>query len=240
MHLIGGIKLANLLFCQNLAVCKCMGLSMFAVSLTIHFCGYILAGIYVMRLSVCAFLLTFDIWRDITSEYSVQIPGKASEAKMTSTDSIKNAVNTAINNNKQKPGALLPILHAIQDDIGYIPPEAVPTIASALNLSRAEVHGVITFYHYFRQTPPGQHTLQICQAESCQSMGSVALTAHAKKLLGITFHETTSDQKISLEPVYCLGNCACSPAVVLDDEIHGRVSLESLEALISQAKGSKS
>ncbi len=153
-------------------------------------------------------------------------------------DTTKTVIDAEIASNKSKPGALLPILHGIQDKLGYIPTEAVPVIASELNLSRAEVHGVITFYHYFRQTPPGQHTLQICQAESCQAMGSEALTAHAKKLLGITFHETTSDKKISLEPVYCLGNCACSPAIVLDDEIYGRVSLESLEALISTVQAS--
>src|SRR5215813_11398734 len=100
---------------------------------------------------------------------------------------------------KEKPGALLPILHAIQDEIGFIPPEAVPVIAEELNLTRAEVHGVITFYHDFRSQAPGRHIVRICQAESCQAMGSIALTSHAKQRLGIDFHETTADQAFTLE-----------------------------------------
>lgn len=146
------------------------------------------------------------------------------------------AIESAIASNKDKPGALLPILHGIQDDIGYIPPEAVPEIASTLNLSRAEVHGVITFYHYFRQTPPGKHTVQVCQAESCQAMGSAQLTAHAKQALGVDFHGTTADQEFSLEPVYCLGNCACSPAVMIDEEVYGRVTPERLDQLLAEAR----
>ncbi len=145
-------------------------------------------------------------------------------------------VEASITRNKDKPGALLPILHGIQDSIGHIPPEAVAVIARELNLSRAEVHGVISFYHYFRQTPPGRHTLQICQAESCQAMGSGALTAHAKALLAIDFHETTSDQEFSLEPVYCLGHCGCSPALMLDDEVHARVTPDRLEQLLAEAR----
>jgi len=152
---------------------------------------------------------------------------------MALSESITEVVATAIASNKHRPGALLPILHGIQDRIGHIPPDAVPVIASELNLSRAEVHGVITFYHYFRQTPPGRHTLQICQAESCQAMGSEALTAHARKLLSVDFHETTADQAITLEPVYCLGNCACSPAIMVDDEVHGRVTPARLEQLLA-------
>jgi formate dehydrogenase subunit gamma len=151
-------------------------------------------------------------------------------------DRTRHTVETAIALNKSKPGALLPILHAIQDDIGHIPEAAVPVIASELNLSRAEVHGVITFYHYFRQTPPGRHTIQICQAESCQAMGSAKLTEHAKNLLGIDFHQTTNDEEFSLEPVYCLGNCACSPAVMIDDEVYGRVSNERLATLLDHAR----
>ena len=146
-----------------------------------------------------------------------------------------NAVNSAIIGLKHKPGALLPILHDIQDAIGHIPADAVPLIANGLNLSRAEVHGVISFYHLFRQTPPGKYTLQICQAESCKAMGSVKLTEHAKKCLGIDFHQTTANGKFSLEPVYCLGNCACSPAIMLNDEVYGRVSNERLDQLINAA-----
>ena len=155
---------------------------------------------------------------------------------MTLPDRTVRAIQAAIASNQDKPGALLPILHGIQDHVGHIQPEAVPLIASELNLSRAEVHGVISFYHYFRQTPPGRHTLQICQAESCQAMGSVALTEYAKQCLGIDFHGTTGDQEFSLEPVYCLGNCACSPAVMLDDEVYGRVTPERLEQLFTQAR----
>ena len=155
---------------------------------------------------------------------------------MTLPDSTRKVIEASITSNKDKPGALLPILHGIQDSIGHIPPEAVPVIASELNLSRAEVHGVISFYHYFRQTPPGRHTLQICQAESCQAMGSTALTEHAKSMLNIDFHETTADQAYSLEPVYCLVNCACSPAVMIDDEVYGRVTPDRLEQLLDQVR----
>lgn len=149
-------------------------------------------------------------------------------------DSTRKVIEASITSNKHKPGALLPILHCIQDNIGHIPPEAVPVIASELNLSRAEVHGVISFYHYFRLTAPGRHTLQICQAESCQAMGSAALTEHAKCMLNIDFHETTANREFSLEPVYCLGNCACSPAVMIDDEVYGRVTSERLGQLLNQ------
>lgn len=155
---------------------------------------------------------------------------------MTLPDRINQAVATAIACNKDKPGALLPILHGIQDEIGHIPAEAIPVIAGELNLSRAEVHGVVSFYHHFRQTPPGRHTIQLCQAESCQAMGSAKLTEFAKKTLGIDFHETTADQQFSLEPVYCLGNCACSPAAMIDDEVYGRVTPERLEQLLDEAR----
>jgi formate dehydrogenase subunit gamma len=155
---------------------------------------------------------------------------------MTQQDLNRQAVQDAISRMKDQPGALLPILHGIQDSIGHIPEDAVPVIADALNLSRAEVHGVITFYHYFRQTPPGRHTVQICQAESCQAMGSAKLTEHAKQHLGIDFHETTGDQEFSLEPVFCLGNCACSPAVMIDDNVYGRVTPDRLEQLLNSAR----
>ena len=135
------------------------------------------------------------------------------------------------------PGNLLPILHGIQDTLGYIPPAAVEDIAKALSLSKAEVHGVISFYHYFRTTPPGKHTIRICRAESCQSMNSKALEAHAKKSLGIDFHETTADEHFSLEPVYCLGNCACSPSMTIDDEVYGRVTPEKFDRLVAACKG---
>jgi formate dehydrogenase subunit gamma len=133
---------------------------------------------------------------------------------------------------KEKPGALLPILHGIQDALGYVPPECVALIASELNLSRAEVHGVISFYHYFRDQPPGRRTIYLCRAEACQAMGSESLEAHAKQCLGIDYHETTADGAFSLEPVYCLGNCACSPSIMIDREVHGRVSPERFDEII--------
>lgn len=137
---------------------------------------------------------------------------------------------------KQKPGALLPLLHAIQDNVGYVPESSYQAIAKALSLSVAEVHGVVTFYHHFRTHPAGKQVLQICRAESCQAMGSEALEAHAKKCLNVDYHQTTSDQSITLEPVYCLGNCALSPSVVMGEQIHGRVTLEELDALIAEAR----
>lgn len=130
------------------------------------------------------------------------------------------------------PGALLPILHAIQDELGWVPAAAVPVIASGLNLSRAEVHGVLSFYRHFRSTRPGRHVVQLCRAESCQAKGGAALEAHVRAALGIDFHATTRDGAVTLEPVYCLGNCACSPAIRIDDEIFGRVDAASFDAAL--------
>ena len=129
-------------------------------------------------------------------------------------------------------GALLPILHAIQDELGHVPAEAVEIVAKVLNLSRAEVHGVVTFYHFFRTDPPGKRTLYLCRAEACQSMGARALEKYALDKLGIGFHETTSDGRVSLEPIYCLGNCACSPAVMVDETVYGRVTPERLDEIL--------
>jgi formate dehydrogenase subunit gamma len=131
-----------------------------------------------------------------------------------------------------EPGALLPILHAIQDRLGYVPETAVPIVAEVLNLSRAEVHGVVTFYHFFRTQPPGKQTLYVCRAEACQSMGSRDLEKYAQKKLGVEFHETTADGRFSLEPVYCLGNCACSPAVMVDETVYGRVTPDRLDEIL--------
>lgn len=141
-----------------------------------------------------------------------------------------------VNTLKSKPGALLPVLHGIQDHFGYVPPESVPIIAQELNLTRADVHGVISFYHDFRSEPPGRHVLKLCQAESCQAVGSVALTAYVKEHLGIDFHQTTRDQAFTLEPVYCLGSCACSPTLMLDDEVYGRVNRERFAEIIEEAR----
>lgn len=153
---------------------------------------------------------------------------------MTGTGNINPKVQEVITSLKDKPGALLPILHGIQGELGYIPAETIPTIADALNLSRAEVHGVISFYHYFRDTPPGKTTIQLCRAESCQAMGAKALEDHVKNRLGIDYHETTEDGAFSLEPVYCLGLCACSPSMQVGKEVYGRVSAESFDSTIQQ------
>ena len=134
------------------------------------------------------------------------------------------------------PGGLLPLMHAIQDDLGYIPQECYGLVSKAFNLSVAEIHGFVSFYHHFRTHPPGRHVLQLCRAESCQAMGCGALEQHVKTRLGIDYHETTSDGAITLEPVYCLGNCALSPAVMLDEQVHGRVNNVALDALLASAR----
>ena len=138
---------------------------------------------------------------------------------------------------KEMPGALMPLLHAIQDTIGYIPEDSYLPISKALALSVAEVHGVVTFYHHFRTHPSGKHILQICRAESCQAMGSEKLEASIKAKLGIDYHQTTPDGAITLEPIYCLGNCACSPSVMMDDEVYGRMDALKAAELISEARG---
>lgn len=145
-------------------------------------------------------------------------------------------VGRVIEQRKSQAGALLPILHGIQDALGFVPTGAVAQIAGALNLSRAEVHGVVSFYHHFRTTPPGRHTVRVCRAESCQAMGANQLVEHAKAMLGVDFHETTADGRFTLEPVYCLGNCALSPAMMVDGEIHGRVTLQRFEEVVSQVR----
>jgi formate dehydrogenase subunit gamma len=133
-------------------------------------------------------------------------------------------------------GPLLPILHALQEEFGYVPEASLPVIARELNLSRAEVHGVVTFYHEFRSHPAGRHTLRICRAEACQSMGGRELADHACKTLGLDWHETTPDGKVTLEPVYCLGLCSIAPAAQLDGELHGRLDADELSALIKEAR----
>lgn len=147
------------------------------------------------------------------------------------------AVEAIIAQHNAMPGAMLPILHRIQEKVGYIPPQAVPLIAQGLNVSRAEVHGVITYYHYFRQTPPGRHVVQICRAEACQSVGGDALAAHAKAALACDFHETTQDRAFTLEPVYCLGLCACGPAIMIGDDLHALVSSDKFDRLLDAKRG---
>ena len=135
------------------------------------------------------------------------------------------------------PGGLLPLLHAIQAELGYIPPDTVEAIASAMNLSRAEVHGVISFYHDFRSEPLGRHRVQICRAEACQAMGSRELEAHAMATLGMAFGETSADGAITLEPVYCLGNCACTPSIRVGDRVYARVTPERFDEILEGQGG---
>ncbi|MFM1873137.1 MAG: hypothetical protein RL398_2559 [Planctomycetota bacterium] len=154
------------------------------------------------------------------------------------------AVSAAIARLRNEAGALLPILHAIQEAIGYVPPAAVEPIALALNLSRAEVHGVRTFYHDFRSAPPGAHVLKICRAEACQAVGCRDLEVHAARALGLSgagvggsqdaVHGTTADRGVTVEPVYCLGNCALGPSIQLDGKLYGKVTAGRLDGLLAK------
>ena len=133
-------------------------------------------------------------------------------------------------------GPALPILHAVQEAFGYIPEAAIPLIAEELNITRAEMHGVVTFYHDFRREPAGRHVLKLCQAEACQSMGSETVATKVKRRLGIGFHETTADGAVTLEPVYCLGLCACSPAAMLDGAVIGRLDDQAIDNIVDAVR----
>lgn len=148
-------------------------------------------------------------------------------------------VDGLVDEMKDVPGGLLPLLHEVQKRIGYVPHEAIPAIARGFALARAEVQGVISFYHDFRKAPPAKHVIKICRAESCQAMGNAQLIDHAKKKLGIDFGGATNDGQFGMEAVYCLGNCALSPALTLDDEVHGRVSNTRFDALIGAKRDAK-
>lgn len=143
------------------------------------------------------------------------------------------AVRDIANAHRDMPGGLLPALHAVQDALGHVPDEAVPILAQALNRSRAEVHGVVTYYHHFRRTPPGRTVVQLCRAEACQACGAEELLAHAERTLGCPRHETRADGAVSLEPVYCLGLCASAPAVQIGQRLHARVTPEMLDQLLA-------
>jgi len=131
-------------------------------------------------------------------------------------------------------GPLLPILHAIQSKFGYVPKESVPQIAEPLKLTRAEVHGVISFYHFFRSSPPGHHTVQVCRAEACQAMGARQLESDIKQRLNIDYHQTSAVGEITLEPVYCLGNCACAPSIRVGEQIYGRVDIHRFDDIVEE------
>ena len=145
-------------------------------------------------------------------------------------------VAAIIEERKSLEGPLLPILHGIQKEFGCVPREALPVVAGALNLSRAEVQGVVSFYHDFRREPAGRHVLKVCRAEACQSVGGDALAARLEQALGISFHETAADGSVTLEPVYCLGLCACAPSAMLDGEVIGRLDEARIEEIVAEVR----
>jgi formate dehydrogenase subunit gamma len=147
---------------------------------------------------------------------------------------VQRCVDAAVARLGAEPGPLLEILHSIQDELGCVPAEAVPLIAAALNLSRAEVHGVVSFYHHFREKAAGRFVVQLCRAEACQAMKSQSLEDYTKQRFGLEFGETSADGRVTLEAVYCLGNCACAPSMMVNGELHGRVTPERIAELASE------
>lgn len=142
-------------------------------------------------------------------------------------------VDAAVAEHRNGLGPLMPVLHSVQEKLGFIPAESIPMIAGQLNLSRAEIQGVIGFYHDFKTEPGGEHLVQLCRAEACQAMGSRELEMHVKQRLGIDFGQTSGDGLFSLEPVYCLGNCACAPSMMIDESLHARVSADRFDELVT-------
>ncbi len=142
------------------------------------------------------------------------------------------AIESLIRHHREQPGGLLPLLHAIQEARGHVPAGAVDDIARGMGLSRAEVHGVLTYYHFFRQEPAGRHVVQVCRAEACQSCGAEELLAQAQEWLGCAAHATREDGGVTLEPVYCLGLCASAPAMQVDGRLHARVTPARLRQLV--------
>jgi len=144
-------------------------------------------------------------------------------------------LDAIIISHKDREGPLLPILHDIQAEWGFVPEAAQPVIAEALGMTRAEVHGVVSFYHDFRDHPSGRHVLRLCRAEACQSMGADALAAEVRAALGVDFHETTPDGRLTLEPVFCLGLCACAPSAQMGERLVGRATLAKVQKLVAEA-----
>jgi formate dehydrogenase subunit gamma len=140
---------------------------------------------------------------------------------------------TVVRAHAELRGALLPVLHALQEAFGYIDEQAIPIVAETLNLSKADVHGVVSFYHDFRRSPTGRHVIKLCRAEACQAMGSDALADHVEQHLAVGMGGTTADGAFSLKPVFCLGNCALSPAVMVDDHLYGRVNPRRFDQIIA-------
>ena len=150
------------------------------------------------------------------------------------------ATTRALTTHGAAPGALLPVLHAIQDALGYIPDDALDQIATHLNISRADVHGVMSFYHDFKHAPPAPRVLRLCRAEACQSMGGAALEAALRTRLGLKADEDQTRDGIALEAAYCFGACACAPAAMINGELHGRLDIDTLVALARQPAGQTS
>ena len=151
------------------------------------------------------------------------------------TETLEQRVLAAVEAHRGERGALLPILHHLQAEFGYIDEAAMPIVARELNLSRAEVYGVVTFYHDFTLAPGGARTVRICRAEACQAVGAERLAEHARQRLGVGFGETTADRAVTLEQVFCFGNCALGPTVQVDGRLHGRVDPAAFDRLVSQA-----
>lgn len=150
-----------------------------------------------------------------------------------STD-ITNRALAIVDELKSLEGPLLPILNGVQQEFGHVPTEVLPVIANALNISRAEIHGVVSFYHDYRREPAGRHVLKLCRAEACQSMGGDAVAERLQELLGVKFHETAKDGSVTLEPVYCLGLCACAPSAMLDGEVIGRLDNARADEIVAE------
>lgn len=145
-------------------------------------------------------------------------------------------IEEIIATHRDMEGAALPILHAVQEALGYVPESAIPMIADALNVTRAEMHGVVTFYHDFRREPAGRHVLKLCRAEACQAAGGGAVAERIRQKLGIQFGETSADGKVTLEPVYCLGLCATAPSAMLDGKLVGRLDRERADEIVAEVR----
>lgn len=151
-------------------------------------------------------------------------------------DHIAGSVSAILDRHVRREGPLLPILHDIQEEFGHVPQDAIPVIAKGLNLTRAEVHGVVSFYHDFREQPAGRHVIRLCRAEACQSMGGEALAGRLERELGVKSGETTADGRITIEAVYCLGLCACAPAAMVDGQPVARLDEAKVAALLAKVR----
>ena len=145
-------------------------------------------------------------------------------------------ISAALEKHSSTEGTLLPILHEIQDALGYIPSDTIDVIGKGINRSRAEVHGVVSFYHHFRTHKPGRHIIQVCRSEACQAVGALGVIEKLKRTLGIDFHESTSDGQITLEPIYCLGHCACAPALMVNGEPRAKMTPDLVDSLVNELR----